>query len=329
MSVTKNEAGRLALKAFLEKQQFSTEEIELRYSQATNPDYWRQLNPQLKVCDDLPFDDIEVQPFGDERINTLLGKLKKEGYFSSQIPLIKREVSDRMREGVENLRAAGWHEVWSFVYDEYWQVLRTPSLLKLLPKTLGEKYKAMPHAVIHYVHPETGAGWSPHVDFSDRDDRFTIWYAISDATIDNGCMYAIAQDRVSPELLQKWLKMEDLSHKEAKILLQSARALPVDAGSILAWEGKVIHWGTISSLNVEPRISLSMVYLRENIDPLKDEVPLLSPTEMPTFAQRMLTVAKAINYYKIHVLVLNKYSELAKKIELNYREQATNEANLK
>src|SRR5262249_47330078 len=155
---------------------------------------------------------------------------------STEAPLIRRDVSEKMAEAVIQLRNSGWHEVWALVYDEFWQVLRTPSLLKLLSRALGAGYKAMPHAVVHYVHPQTGSGWSPHVDFSDRDDRFTLWFAISDAALDNGCIYAIPQDRVSTELLQKWLKMENLSHKEAKTLLQSSHALTIQAGGILAWE---------------------------------------------------------------------------------------------
>ncbi|MFM7022557.1 MAG: phytanoyl-CoA dioxygenase family protein [Flavobacteriales bacterium] len=328
MSVSKNEAARIAYRAFMEKQYFSPEEQELRIRQASDPEYWRKLNPQLSVGD-FSSEDIEAEPFSEQRTAAMLAKLKKEGYFSSQIPLIKKELCDKMLQGVENLRKAGWHEVWSFVYDEFWAVLRTPSLLKLLPQTLGEGYKAMPHAVVHYVHPETGAGWSPHVDFSSRDDRFTVWMPISEATIDNGCMYAIAQNRVSPELLQKWINMEDLSHREIKVLLQASRALPIEAGGVLAWESKVIHWGTMSSANVQPRVSLSVVYLRENITPHPDEIPLLLPEARPTYAQKMLTVAKAIGYYKAHVLALHKYIEMATKIETMYRSQAEEEAGIK
>jgi hypothetical protein len=257
----------------------------------------------------------------------MLKKLKRDGYFSTHQPLIAADVAANMLEGVENLRKAGWHEVWAFVYDEFWQVTRTPSLVNLLKKHLGEGFKAMPHVVVHYVHPETGAGWSPHVDFSERDDRFTVWFSISDATIDNGCMYIIAKQRVSDELLGKWLRMEDLGHREVKALLQGTKALPVPPGSILAWEGDVIHWGTTSSPNVQPRVSLSVVYLRENIEPLADEVPLLSPEAVPDFSKRMLAVGKAINYYNIHVLALNKFAIIGKRVVATFKEQAMRNTN--
>lgn len=327
MKLEKKEAGQSLLKALLAKQVFSDEEAEIRFQQACSPAYWRQLNPQLNVCNDNAFDHFESHPISEGESGEMLKKLGRDGYFSTYQPLIAAEVSAKMLEGVENLRKAGWHEVWAFVYDEFWQVTRTPSLVSLLQKHLGADFKAMPHVVVHYVHPETGAGWSPHVDFSERDDRFTVWFSISDATIDNGCMYIIAKHRVSEELLGKWLRMEDLNHREVKALLQGTKALPVPPGSILAWEGDVIHWGTTSSPNVQPRISLSVVYLREGIEPLEDEIPLLSPETIPDFPKRMFAVAKAINYYNIHVLALNKFATIGKRITARFKEQAM-QANL-
>jgi hypothetical protein len=322
MELGKKEAGKIMLKALLEKQKLSAEETERRFQLACSPDYWRQLNPQLKVCENLPFDDMELNPVSFKEHGEMLDDLDHKGYFVTARPLIKREVADNMLKAVENLRKEGWHEVWAFVYDEFWQVTRTPSMLKLLSDCLGENFKAMPHVVVHYVHPGTGTGWSPHIDFSDRDDRFTVWFSLSDATINNGCIYVIAQHRVSAELLEKWTTMQDLNHREVKTLLQGTRALPVEAGSILAWEGDVIHWGTFSSDNVLPRVSLSVVYLRENIEPLADEIPLLSPVELPSYAARMLSVGKAIGYYSIHVLALNKFKDVGAKLIAQYKPEA-------
>jgi hypothetical protein len=320
METGKAEAGKALFKALLEKESFSEEETNRRIELARSQDYWRQLNPQLNVCADLTFDDFEKDALTNNNIDDMLGKLGREGYFSTQAPLIRKEITDRMLLGVENLRKAGWHEVWAFVYDEFWQVTRTPSMLRLLSAHLGKGFMAMPHVVVHYVYSEKGSGWSPHVDFYDRHDRFTVWFPLTDATIDNGCMYIIARHRVSDALLEKWLNMEDLSHREVKGLLQSTRALPVPAGSILSWKGDVIHWGTMSSKNVEPRVSLSVVYIKENTPPLPDEVPLLSPLEVPGFPTRLMAVAKAIKYYKIHVLSLNKFSAIADELLTDYKE---------
>jgi hypothetical protein len=322
MKLEKKEAGQSLLKALLAKQVFSDEEAEIRFQQACSPGYWRKLNPQLSVCDDKPFNHFESGAISPGESDDMLKKLKRDGYLTTNVPLIGADVANRMMIGVENLRKAGWHEVWAFVYDEFWQVTRTPSLVALLKQHLGDNFKAMPHVVVHYVHPETGAGWSPHVDFSERDDRFTVWFSITDATIDNGCMYVISKHKVSDELLGKWIRMEDLNHREVKALLQGTKALPVTAGSILAWEGDVIHWGTTSSPKVQPRVSLSVVYLRENVEPLYDEVPLLSPETVPDFSKRMFAVAKAINYYNIHVLALNKFATIGKRVTARFKQEA-------
>jgi hypothetical protein len=251
----------------------------------------------------------------------MLSQLTREGYFSTSSPLIKSEIAAKMLLGVENLRKAGWHETWAFVYDEFWQVTRTPSMQKLLSGHLGGKFMALPHVVVHYVHPETGSGWSPHVDFSDREGRFTVWFSLSDATLDNGCIYVVARNKISPALLQKWLKMEDLIHREVKVLLQNTKALPVAAGSLLGWRGDVVHWGAMSTKKMPPRVSLSVVYIKENTAPLPDEIPLLLPGYIPDFPMRMISIAKAINYYNIHVLSLNKFDGIAKQLIDTFNDQ--------
>lgn len=324
MTLDKAEAGKIALKSFLTKTKIASEETEKLFQKACSIDYWRALNPHLTVCENLDFSRFEINPINAAENQKLSEKLAREGYFQTA-PLIDKTIVGRMRDGIETLRAEGWHELCAFVYDEFWQVTRTPSLVEFLRGALGENFKAMPHVVVHYVHAETGAGWSPHVDFFDRENRFTVWFSLAEATLENGCMHVIPKHRVSDELLEKWMKTETLDHREACRLLQASRALPVEAGTILGWERDVIHWGGFSSRRVEPRISLSAVYLRENVAPLEDEIPLLSPDKIPTFAQRLLAVGKAFDYYSIHVLALRKYRELSGKLVAEFKERAAAE----
>ncbi|HEY9000083.1 MAG TPA: phytanoyl-CoA dioxygenase family protein [Mucilaginibacter sp.] len=321
MKTGKVEAGKALFKAMLEKEGFSDDEVALRFKNASSPDYWRKLNPQLNICEGLNFDNFEENPFSQEDTDKLLHQLKYEGYFSSGHSLISDEITSRMLLAVENLRNAGWHEVWAFVYDEFWQVTRTPSMHRLLSGHLGNKYMALPHVVVHYVHPETGAGWNPHIDFSDRDDRFTVWFPISDSTLDNGCMYVVAKNRIPAALIQKFVHANDLTCQEVRALLHNTKALPVPAGSMLGWEGDVVHWGATSTKETQPRVSLSVVYVKENIDPLPDEIPLLLPTQIPDYPTRMISIAKAIRYYKIHVLTLKKFDGIAKLVIDTFKEE--------
>lgn len=321
MKTGKVEAGKALFNAMMKQRGFSEEETALRFKNACSPDYWRKLNPQLNICEGLGFDNFEQNPFSQQDTEQLLHQLKYEGYFSPERPLISGEIASGMLLAVENLRKAGWHEVWAFVYDEFWQVTRTPSMQKLLSGHLGNKFMALPHVVVHYVHPETGAGWSPHIDFSDRQDRFTVWFSISDATLDNGCMYIVSRDRVPAPLIQKFVRMQDLTQREVKILLHNTKALPVAAGSMLGWDGDVMHWGTTSTKKTQPRVSLSVVYIKENTAPVPDEIPLLFPTDIPDYPTRMLSIAKAIGYYKIHILALKRFDGIAKLVMDTFKEE--------
>lgn len=325
MQIAGEKLGKIALDMLMKKSALSSKELEERFAQAISPEYWRNLNPQLNVCRSPKPDEFKTMPDVAAQSDALLKKLAREGYFEMP-PLVENAVLERMREGIENLRRAGWHELAAFVYDEFWQITRAPVLTEFLSKVLGENYKALPHVVVHYVRPETGAGWRPHVDFSDRADRFTVWVALSDATLDNGCMYVVPKNRVPDELLEKWMTTQPLEHREVCTLMHGSRALPVRAGGVLGWERDVIHWGTPSTPGAPPRISLSVVYLRENVEPKPDEIPLLSPTHLPNFAARMLAVGKAIDYYSIHDLSLNKYLELSKMLINEFREQAAEQS---
>lgn len=322
MKTAKGELGKIALEMLKKKNAFSPEQTEKLFAQAISPEYWQNLNPQLNVCREQKSDEFQTTPISSSESEAMLKKLAREGYFQFQ-PVIESATLERMREGIENLRRAGWHELTAFVYDEFWQITREASLAEFLSKALGENFKAISHVVVHYVHPETGAGWRPHVDFSDRADRFTVWVALSDATLDNGCIYVVPKHRIPEELLEKWMAIVPLEHQEVCTIMHGSRALPVSAGSILGWERDVIHWGTPSNPGAPPRISLSVVYLRENVEPVADEMPLLSPTDLPNFATRVLAVGKAFYYYGIHDLSLSKYEELGKMLVSEFRGQAT------
>lgn len=320
MKLEKQEAGKILLKALKEKLTLASDDIVRRFDEACSADYWRALNPQLNIGAEKPAEDFETTPLSDAEVTSTLKQLKKDGYFAMPRPIVRPEVTQKMLAAVDNLKKAGWHEVWAFVYDEFWRATRTPSSVRLFRQILGDDYTALPHVVVHYVHPGTGSGWSPHIDFSDRDHRFTVWFSIGNATVDNGCMHVISKRRVDNSLMEKWRKLEKLDHTEVKRLLHGTHALPVAPGSILGWEGDVIHWGGLSHETSEPRISISVVYLPEGVAPMKDEMPLLSPVDLPDFDKRLLCIGKAINYYKIHVLELNKFSELGKKLLYKYQE---------
>jgi len=302
-----------AMRAMLKKVGLSPEEAERRFQLACSQKYWQDLNPQLSVGR-TSVESVEAHAIDSEERQDILRHLKLQHYFSTTRPLIQPAVAARMLQGVAALRKAGWHEVFGFVYDEFWQVTRTPSLRQLLADALGEEFKALPQVVVHYVHPGIGAGWGPHVDFSDRCDRFTIWLALSDATVSNGCMYILPYNRIPQELRKKWASNESLGREEVKKLLHATQTLPVSAGCVLGWEGDVIHWGAHSTDSENPRVSLSVVYIRAEKDPMVDEIPLLSAHTVPGFPERLISVGNAIRFYQVHVPALRKFSVLGQRL---------------
>lgn len=317
--MNKEELAKIALGSLRQKARLSAEEIETRLVEVLSKDYWQQLNPQLTVCENNFFAHFEIEPLNHP--DQLLNKLEVDGYFQTT-PLIDQSVIKRMRDGIENIRKAGLPAVFSFMYDEFWQITRTPSLINFLSGALGENYHQLPHTIVHYVHTGIGSGWYPHVDFAKAQPHLTVWISLGDATLDNGCMYVIPRQKVDESLLNKWENMEELTHIEVTKLLHYSRALPAPTGSVLGWYQNVIHWGAPSNQEVEPRISLSIVLLPEDVNPAKDELPLLDKEKLPTFNERLFCVGMAFYRYSEHQPSLDRFWGLGKRM-INESEKET------
>jgi Phytanoyl-CoA dioxygenase (PhyH) len=318
MTLNRERAGAIALESLLPRTRLSAAETARRFEEAVSPAYWQALCPHLTVNGDSEPTGIEKQSLSAPEQEKLVRQFRASGYFQSQ-PLLDHGLLERMCAAIEVLRREDWPEVFAFVYDEFWQITRTPSVGTLLSEALGAAFRPLPHVVVHYVKAEVGSGWRPHVDFSDRTDRFTLWVALNDATLAGGCMYLVPRDRVSLATHQKFIATEQMNHKEIQELLQGSHALPAVAGSFLGWDPDVIHWGTSSSMGAGPRISLSVVYLKAGASPLADELPLLDPVAVPNFAQRLFSIAKALTYYNIHVLSLRRFADLAGRLRGQFK----------
>ena len=84
-------------------------------------------------------DCLESATLSLEEETWALAQLARYGYF--RLPAITSPgVINRMYLSVESLRSARWPAVFSFVYDEFWAILRTPSVVRLLSRQLGAGY---------------------------------------------------------------------------------------------------------------------------------------------------------------------------------------------
>lgn len=100
-----------------------------------------------------------------------------------------------------------------------------------------------------------GGGWKPHrgVSWDVRDARgaptlLNAWIALSDVAVESACMHVVPLDR-DPHFPIA-LDRVDFDPREAV-------PLPVPAGSVLAWNANVLHFGGAMTEGAPPRASLS------------------------------------------------------------------------
>jgi hypothetical protein len=293
--------------------QLALSEIEVRdlSQRAVDSDYWTNLVPEMRVQARHLWDQLEDEAFSPEQAAGALAHLRRHGYFRMPT-LTALDVAARMRRCVEMVRHAGWPAVFTYVYDEFWTVWRTPSMVRLLSGCLGRGYLQTSGVWTYRVDPQQrGSGWPPHVDSRNDAERLSVWIPLTEATVDNGCMYVIPQDRVPPRLPASFLDWTSVSVEELGTLLHSVRPLPAEVGSVLGWNNCLIHWGgAATELATNPRISIAAEFLREGTKPHRSHLPVLD-SEPPSFAIRLQIIGQAILAYKKFEPLMKRYEGLA------------------
>jgi hypothetical protein len=138
---------------------------------------------------------------------------------------------------------------------------------------------------------------------------------LSDATLDNGCIYVVPRDLVSREIASGFSNMRTISSADASALLQSSRALPAKAGSILGWDYTLIHWGSKCGWPGHPRISIAVTFIASDTEPTTREPPLLDGSGTPpNFAQRLHLIGKGIQTYQRREPLMIRYQEIAQRL---------------
>jgi hypothetical protein len=276
----------------------SKEQIDAFVNNAIDPDYWRRLNPELSI-DGVGerSGGLDIDVLEPKEIEKQIEKLRSEGYFQTN-PVLSSPTIEKMRVCVERLRRERWPATFSFVYDEFWDVASVSSLTEIATEFLGAEYKQNSAIWTYYVLPRKGArGWPPHYDSGDPTSRLTVWIPLSDATLDNGCMYLIPQDRVSSARLNDFWSRNYVTKEELALLLWSTKALPAPAGSLLGWNQKILHWGSIASDSAHPRISLAVEFVSARAEVRPDEFPLFDLPCRRSFSQRIQLICNAILKY--------------------------------
>ncbi len=276
------------------------EVLRQMFSRSQSRDYWRELNPTLHVEGGA----IEVganegiaadSVLSDGDIARQAARMQREGWFQVDAFFAPDRIA-RLLVGIENLRSAGWLPVFILLYDELWTLTQSSAMRSLIDAMLGPGSKQQANVWSHYVSGETGGkGWYPHPDYARglQDDgsphSLTVWIPLTDATLENGCIYLIPGDRIAGGAGQNLLTPSSFSRDEVCTYLQAALALPARAGAMLGWQSNIIHWGShvarIPNEAPPPRVSIGLHYQREG---LKAGYPTLDrDSPIPSFETRL------------------------------------------
>lgn len=276
--------------------------------EATSREFWETLNPDLPITD-FPLSTMQADCDAYPVDTALLGDcMRREGYFQAP-PIIALERAQRLSRVIRALYARKIPPVFALVYDDFWQMFG--ALDPALKDMLGEDYLLMQTDIWGWqVNPAEGeSGWGPHRDLpkegvlreNGNPRVVNIWMPLTDATPLNACMYVMPA-HLDPNLPHT-LDGNDFTMRD----WQSIRALPAPAGSALAWNTQVMHWGARSScMASEPRISIGLYFhsadldlqainyekARDQVTPLRFDAAMCLP-----FEKRLRAIAGAIYLY--------------------------------
>src|SRR5262249_24905150 len=130
-------------------QKLDDREIAARLDRAFSPAHWRRLVPELTVEAPDPPTSLDTPPLSQPPPAHASATLPRGG--SSRLaPARDSAASAVPRRSVEALAAAGWPPVFAYVYDDLWEILRAPSLQRLLASALGAGYRHSPRVWAHF-----------------------------------------------------------------------------------------------------------------------------------------------------------------------------------
>lgn len=282
-----------------------------------SPRYWTSLCPGMSIGGATAIEEIVVT---DGAWPGIARRIRDEGYGATPVFLPPAALA-RLNGAIDALTAAGWPATFAWVFDECWSAARTTAARELLAAALGPGARQVPHVWVHIVPAVSGArGWGPHKDgglAGGSRARLSVWIALTDATVDNGCMYVLPRTAASAALVD-----QDWSHgivpiSETIRLVSGVRALPAAAGSALAWDFDLLHWSGVRTGEGPARRSLSLEFIGADVEPAADEHPLIgcAPGDpLPAFSERLSCIASGIVQYGKHEAGINRFRALAERL---------------
>ncbi len=268
--------------------------LKLSAQDAMNPEFWRELCPGLSLVGGTTAPTARLPDFVRQA-----ELLRHEGYLNEPgvLPL---EFTRDLYTGIQQLAARGIPPAFIYIYEEPWLAFR--SLTPFLERVLGPEFRLMAGVWAWHVQPsENDAGWKPHRDgFSASvskgklPEALTVWLPLTDATCLNGCIYVVPSHwDETPE--------RDAERSGGDVVLsgralQNIRALPAPAGSMLAWNHNVLHWGARASSRAgNPRCSIALMFRRLEDGP--EDPSWIRLHALPSFHRRLGLIGHYVRLY--------------------------------
>jgi hypothetical protein len=306
--------------ALLDQARLSAADADRRIADARNESYWRALAPDFPICSAKALAERGTSAERDRSANALAERhLRDEGYFQLDA-VLDADALVRLNRLVDTITAAGWPGSFAWIYDDVWSCVRLPALQSILTAALGDGYLHIPHLWIHEVPAVAGAsGWSPHFD-GHGSRRTSVWLALTDATVDNGCMHVVPRSALAASFQGDWPADQTIPIRDAIRALHASRALPVRAGTALGWTFDTLHWGGPSAATRErqsARRAISLEFIAGDETPEPHETPLLDPRgPLPSFAERLSMIARALATYEHFEPRLARWRDVAARLTL-------------
>lgn len=200
---------------------------------------------------------------------------------------VPAETAAALAGAIARLREGGLHPLFVYAFDETWAIGR--HLARAIETSLGVAYDVIPDIWAFFVPADpTASGWAPHrgsyeLAARDRPELLNAWVALTDATLDNSCMYVVPLDA------DRGYPADLLSTDAAR---SAGRALPASAGTALVWNANVLHWGGPSSSRARgPRVSVTFTFQRRG-----GSHPALDFARFD-LAQRLDVIAEQVEVY--------------------------------
>lgn len=158
-------------------------------------------------------------------------------------------------EVIDNVLGAGLPAIFLYAFDEPW--LLGERLGARLSGLLARQYVMVEDVWAWRIAP--GArGWAPHRGVQSTllkrptPEVLNVWVALSKVAADQSCIHVVPldDDPGYPSALDR-----------VDAPLANVRALPVSAGTALAWNANLLHWGGPCSARARgPRLSCSFTF---------------------------------------------------------------------